>query len=250
MSILADHQIIDLCHPNIESPSALAGFADYCKHYHIRGVPNAPLTYEEWFERHYDQSFKPMITPFVAESIRAKSILLDGDLDNPQMLSRKVISFGTTSFGYDVRLAEDIKLFTNANGAIIDPKKFDEACLVQAKIHTDEDGARYAILPPNSYLLGHTPEIFDIPRDVMVICVGKSTYARAGVIINTTPIEPGFEGQIVLEASNSTSLPVKIYVDEGIAQFLFFKGDMECKTSYADRGGKYMHQRSVVFSKV
>lgn len=162
---------------------------------------------------------------------------------------RSVLSFGMSSFGYDVSLAEEAKIFTNQNAAIIDPKKLDEGTLIDALIKTDAQGAKYVILPPNSYMLGRTVEWFKIPRDVMVVCVGKSTYARAGCICNTTPIEPGFEGNVVIELANTTSLPMKIYLGEGIAQFLFFRGN-PCEVSYADRSGKYMGQFGITLPRV
>lgn len=181
--------------------------------------------------------FKKMITPYVDKQVR-------------KINDRRVISYGTSSFGYDVKLAsKDLKLFTNVNNALIDPKKLDSECLVDAKVVEDK-GDKYFILPPNSYALGHTEEYFKIPRDVTVIAVGKSTYARAGCIINVTPIEAGFEGVVVIEIANSTNLPMKVYLEEGIAQFLFFQGNKECSVSYADRSGKYQGQRSTVLSKV
>lgn len=181
-----------------------------------------------------------MIHPFTTESVR----VVDG---------RKIISRGVSSYGYDVTLAEDVKIFTNQNASIIDPKKLDSGTLIDATVKTDEDGSKYVILPPNSYLLGVTNEYFKIPRDIMIICLGKSTYARAGNLCNTTPIEPGFEGNVVIELSNGTTLPMKVYLNEGIAQFLFFRGN-PCGISYADRdggkGGKYQGQRGVTLPKV
>lgn len=162
---------------------------------------------------------------------------------------RSVLSFGMSSFGYDVTLAEEAKIFTNQNAAIIDPKKLEEGTLIDALIKTDAQGAKYVILPPNSYMLGRTVEWFKIPRDVMIVCVGKSTYARAGCICNTTPIEPGFEGNVVIELANTTSLPMKVYLGEGIAQFLFFRGN-PCEVSYADRSGKYMGQSGITLPRV
>jgi len=182
--------------------------------------------------------FEPMISDFKTECIRETS---EG---------AKVLSYGLSSFGYDVRVSDKFRLFTNANGGIIDPKNGGEDCLVDAKVHTDAQGCEYVILPPNSYVLGVTPEYFKIPRNVMVICVGKSTYARAGAIVNVTPIEPGFHGNVVIEISNSTSLPMKVYVNEGIAQFIFFRGNKDCKTSYADRKGKYQGQTGLTLGKV
>lgn len=177
-------------------------------------------------------NWKPMISPFVPESIRKTGNV-------------KIISAGLSSFGYDVTLGREMKVFTNINSAIINPKQLDESCLVTATVQTDEHGSEYVILPPNSYLLGKTVEYFNIPRDVLVVCLGKSTYARAGAIVNCTPIEPGFKGNVVIEISNSTNLPMMIFVDEGIAQFLFFQGSEECEISYDDRGGKYQGQTTL-----
>lgn len=189
-------------------------------------------------ERLKDHGWQPMIEPFVRECVRTVD-------DN------KVISYGVSSFGYDVRLADEFKIFTNANGGIIDPKRMDiDAVMIDGIVRTDEWGDRYVILPPNSYLLGRTMEYFRIPRDIMVVCLGKSTYARSGGIVNVTPIEAEFEGNVVIEVSNSTTLPMKVYVGEGIAQFLFLKGNGECMTSYKDRNGKYMGQVGITHAKV
>lgn len=180
----------------------------------------------------------PMIEPFVRECVRTVD-------DN------KVISYGVSSFGYDVRLADEFKIFTNANGGIIDPKRMDvDAVMIDGIVRIDEWGDKYVILPPNSYLLGRTMEYFRIPRDIMVVCLGKSTYARSGGIVNVTPIEAEFEGNVVIEISNSTTLPMKVYVAEGIAQFLFLKGNEECMVSYKDRGGKYQGQVGITHAKV
>lgn len=184
-----------------------------------------------------------MIVPYMDRSVRKVGI----DAFAPQ--ARNVLSFGVSSFGYDVCLDEKAKIFTNQNASIIDPKKLDEGTLNDAKVYTDADGAKYVILPPNSYMLGCTKEYFKIPRDVMIVCVGKSTYARAGCLCNTTPIEPGFEGNVVIELANATTLPMKIYLNEGIAQFLFFRGN-PCETSYADRSGKYMGQKDITLPRV
>lgn len=177
-----------------------------------------------------------MIFPFTAEQVRRDAGV-------------RKISYGTSSYGYDVRLAKQISLFTNKHGRIIDPKDFDLRCLEPAQTEWSLDGD-YVLLPPHSYLLGHTVEEFKIPNDIMVIAVGKSTYARCGIHVNVTPIEPGFEGQIVIEISNATSLPAKIYLEEGIAQFVFLRGDRACSTSYADRRGKYQGQQGVAHAKV
>lgn len=195
-----------------------------------------------------------MIYPFTPGSVRA--IDYRDHSENGTWRQRRILSKGVSSYGYDVSLAEftrdgtaSVKIFTNQNAAIIDPKKLDEGSLIDAVIREDEDRARYVILPPNSYLLGVTDEYFKIPRDVMIICVGKSTYARAGCLCNTTPIEPGFEGNVVIELANATSLPMKIYLHEGIAQFIFFRGK-PCDTSYADRAGKYQGQVGVTLPRV
>lgn len=161
----------------------------------------------------------------------------------------KILSYGLSSFGYDVRLDEDFTIFHNANSLIIDPKRFDKRCMVKPELLVDDDGSRYIIVPPNSYVLGHTVEYFRIPRDIVVVAVGKSTLARTGAIVNVTPIEPGFEGNVVIEISNATPLPMKIYANEGVAQFLFFEGE-PCNVSYADRGGKYQGQTGLTHAKV
>ena len=145
-------------------------------------------------------------------------------------------------------MARDIQLFSNLSGSIIDPKDIDPSLFIYPDIEYDQ--GEFFILPPNSYALGHTIETFDIPRDIMVLCVGKSTYARAGIHINITPIEPGFKGQVVIEMSNATNSPAKIYIEEGIAQFLFLRGDKPCATSYGDRDGKYQDQRGITHAKV
>src|SRR3990167_2824288 len=144
----------------------------------------------------------------------------------------RIISYGVSSYGYDVRCADEFKLFTNINSAIVDPKAFDSNSFVDVK-------ADVCIIPPNSFALARTIEYFRIPRNVLTICLGKSTYARCGIIVNVTPLEPEWEGHVTLEFSNTTSLPAKIYANEGIAQMLFLESDEVCETSYADRGGKY-----------
>lgn len=175
-----------------------------------------------------------MLEPFLMKSVRT--------VDDS---NRKVISYGVSSYGYDARLSRDVKIFTNVNAGIIDPKRLDPGTLIDAVPRRDDNGDEYIILPPNSYMLGCTVETFNMPRDVLAICLGKSTYARAAVVVNCTPIEPGFIGQVVIEISNGSSLPVKIYLNEGVAQFLFFRGGMECATSYGDRNGKYQGQKGI-----
>jgi dCTP deaminase len=170
-----------------------------------------------------------MIEPFEANQIR-------------HVGGERVISFGTSSYGYDVRCAPEFKIFTNINSAIVDPKKFDESSFV------DMSG-KVCIIPPNSFALARTVEYFRIPRNVLTICLGKSTYARCGIIVNVTPLEPEWEGHVTLEFSNTTSLPAKIYANEGIAQMVFLESDEVCETSYKDRGGKYQGQRGVTLPR-
>ncbi len=148
------------------------------------------------------------------------------------------ISFGLSSYGYDARVADEFKIFTNVDNALVDPKNFSETGFVSRKGET-------CIVPPNSFVLGHTIEYFRIPRDVLVICLGKSTYARCGLIVNVTPLEPEWEGQVTIEISNTTPLPARIYANEGICQFLFLQGAAPPEVSYADRRGKYIGQRGV-----
>ena len=154
----------------------------------------------------------------------------------------RVISYGTSSYGYDVRCSDEFKIFTNINSAIVDPKDFDSNSFVDVK-------SDVCIIPPNSFALARTVEFFRIPRDVLTICLGKSTYARCGIIVNVTPLEPEWEGHVTLEFSNTTTLPAKIYANEGVAQMLFFSGDEVCETSYKDRGGKYQGQTGVTLPK-
>ena len=155
---------------------------------------------------------------------------------------RKVISYGTSSYGYDVRCGFAFKVFTNIYSAVVDPKAFDERSFV------DVEGDS-CIVPPNSFALASTIEYFRIPRDVLTLCVGKSTYARCGIIVNVTPLEPEWEGHVTLEFSNTTNLPAKIYANEGVSQLVFFQADEQCETSYRDRGGKYQGQQGVTLPK-
>ena len=154
-----------------------------------------------------------------------------------------VISYGVSSYGYDIRVANEFKIFTNVYSAIVDPKDFKSESMVDFK-------GDVCVIPPNSFALARTVEYFRIPRSVLTICVGKSTYARCGIIVNVTPFEPQWEGFVTLEISNTTPLPARIYANEGIAQVLFFQADEECETSYADKKGKYQKQKSIVLPKV
>jgi len=166
-----------------------------------------------------------MIEPFVERQQRTKE-------------GSGIISYGLSSYGYDARVSREFMIFTNVDSAIVDPKQFDEKAFVRRE--TD-----VCVIPPNSFVLARTVEYFRIPRDVMVICLGKSTYARCGIIVNVTPLEPGWEGHVTLEFSNTTPLPAKIYANEGACQFLFLQGNEPCEVSYADRAGKYQGQTGV-----
>ena len=160
------------------------------------------------------------------------------------------VSFGVSSYGYDVRVGTRFKVFTNTTSggaAIVDPKNFSDDLFVT--IDTRETGRDHIVIPPNSFALAETVEEIDVPRDVLAICVGKSTYARCGIIVNVTPLEPEWEGHVTLEFSNTTPLPAKIYANEGVAQMLFLESDEECETSYKDRGGKYQGQTGVTLPK-
>ncbi len=175
--------------------------------------------------REYAQNEK-MIEPFVEKQVR-----------------NGVISYGLSSYGYDIRVAEEFKIFTNVYSAVVDPKTFDPRSMVDYK-------GDICVIPPNSFALAKTVEYFRIPRKVLTICVGKSTYARCGIIVNVTPFEPEWEGYVTLEISNTTPLPARIYANEGIAQVLFFESDMACEVSYADKKGKYQNQQDIVLPKL
>jgi dCTP deaminase len=182
---------------------------------------------DRWIRKMAEQH--GMIKPFEGGQIRENS-------------NGRMISYGTSSYGYDVRCAEHFKIFTNINSAVVDPKCFDESSFVD--LHASE-----CVIPPNSFALASTVEYFRIPRSVLTICLGKSTYARCGIIVNVTPLEPEWEGHVTLEFSNTTPLPAKIYANEGVAQMLFFESDEICETSYKDRGGKYQGQKGVTLPK-
>ena len=171
-----------------------------------------------------------MISPFIDHLIREH----DGE---------KVISYGLSSYGYDLRVSNKFKVFTNLNNVIIDPKGFSDKEFVEVE-------SNVCIVPPNSFALAVSVEYFKIPRDVLTMCIGKSTYARCGIIVNVTPFEPEWEGQVTLEISNTTPLPAKIYAGEGLAQVIFFKADVICDVSYADRGGKYQGQQGITVPRM
>lgn len=173
---------------------------------------------------------KGMIEPFVERQVRSHD-------------DTKIISYGLSSYGYDLRVADEFKVFTNVFNTVVDPKLFDDRSFVDIK--TD-----VCIVPPNSFALARSVEYFRIPRDVLTICVGKSTYARCGIIVNVTPFEPEWEGHVTLEISNTTPLPARIYAHEGLAQVVFFKAESLCETSYAERSGKYMKQRGITVPRM
>ncbi len=181
---------------------------------------------DRWIRRMAAQG---MIEPFEAEQVRS----VEG---------RRIVSYGTSSYGYDIRCAPEFKIFTNINSTIVDPKAFDPDSFVD--FHGE-----VCIIPPNSFALARTVEYFRIPRNVLTICLGKSTYARCGIIVNVTPLEPEWEGHVTLEFSNTTPLPARIYANEGVAQMLFLESDEVCATSYRDRGGKYQGQKGVTLPR-
>ena len=161
----------------------------------------------------------------------------------PRQIREGVISYGVSSYGYDIRISDEFKIFTNVNSTVVDPKQFDERSLVDFK-------GDVCIIPPNSFALGRTVEYFRIPRDILCTCVGKSSYARCGIITNVTPFEPEWEGHATLEISNTTPLPAKIYANEGIAQLIFFSADSPCEISYADKKGKYQAQKGITLPRL
>jgi dCTP deaminase len=171
-----------------------------------------------------------MIEPFESGQVR-------------EMAGRRIVSYGTSSYGYDIRCSNEFKLFTDINSTIVDPKAFDPNSFVEVR-------GESCIIPPNSFALARTVEYFRIPRNVLVLCLGKSTYARCGIIVNVTPLEPEWEGHVTLEFSNTTPLPAKIYANEGVAQVIFLESDEPCETSYKDRGGKYQGQTGVTLPKI
>jgi len=182
-----------------------------------------PVLSDKWIKK---MALNGMISPFEEKQI-----------------SEGKISYGLSSFGYDARVSNEFKIFTNVNSEIVDPKSFKPSNFVTKNVSE-------CVIPPNSFVLASTVEYFKIPKDVLVICLGKSTYARCGIIVNVTPLEPGWEGHVTLEFSNTTPLPAKIYANEGIAQFIFLQGNEKPEISYSDRKGKYMGQTGVTLPKV
>jgi dCTP deaminase len=190
-----------------------------------------------WLRRMAEE--QGMITPFLSGLVREA----DG---------KRIISAGCSSYGYDMRLADDgFRIFSSVHAKEIDPKRFDEqSSLIEPELHDAEDGAKYYLLPPHHYGLGVTVETFKMPRNVTGVALGKSTYARAGLLVNTTPLEAGWTGRLVVEIANLANLPLRVYVNEGIGQILFFESDEDCDVSYEDRGGKYQNQTGLTFAKL
>lgn len=179
-----------------------------------------------------------LIQPFDAQLVRAVN-------------GRRIISAGASSYGYDMRLADDgFRVFSPIHGREIDPKYFDEECLIEPPLRAADDGAQYYLMPPHSYSLGVTVETFRMPRNVTGIALGKSTYARAGLLVNTTPLEAGWTGRLVVELANLADLPLRVYVNEGIGQVIFLQSDEDCDVSYEDRGGKYQNQNGLTYSRL
>jgi len=240
--ILSDKEISMLCHqPNFtihigKKQEPYWGTADgLSKHIaYLRGI------HGEFVDIHTEDglNFKPMIVPFVGEQVRFSGA---GTPTHPTDCGR-VISYGVSSYGYDVRIGREFKIFTNvAHGGIIDPKQFDD------RVAVDHEGD-FVIVPANGFVLARTMEFFNMPRDVTGIVLGKSTYARCGLVCIATPLEAGWSGEVVLEFANTTPTPIKLYAGEGAAQVLFFRGE-ECETSYADRNGKYQGQRGITLPR-
>lgn len=265
MSLLSDEEIIKRC----QLPEHLKSFQNFLRKYSpissadmstvdaalaqhsvfnaneiIKILPHWALVHRASFVAdlsNYTAQYgdKPMIEPFLPHLVRTT----DDE-------GTKLISYGLSSYGYDARLTEEVKTFTNINGGVIDPKRFDQSLCVDTQIFTAEDGSRFVIIPPNGFILGTTVEYFRIPRDVTVICLGKSTVARSACNVIVTPLEAGWEGNVTIEVANTSSLPVRVYLNEGICQFLFLQSEYKCKTSYADRGGKYLFQKGLTLPRV
>jgi dCTP deaminase len=191
---------------------------------------------DRWISRMAEEA--QLIQPFSAQLVR-------------EVNGRRIISAGASSYGYDMRLADDgFRVFSPIHGREIDPKRFDEQSLIEPPIRTADDGSKYYLMPPHSYALGVTVETFRMPRNVTAIAVGKSSYARAGLLVNTTPLEAGWSGRLVVELANLANLPLRVYVNEGIAQVIFFESDEDCTVSYEDRGGKYQNQTGLTYSRL
>lgn len=272
MSLLCDRQIEERCvkpYGVLKSNDSSAWLPV------IPGVTHEQSQIDNWEARHYARfhkvkndedlaqymDWRPMIHPFVPEAVRSiQHIVHSEEVDHLGLMTstgratreQKIISYGLSSYGYDIRIkGEGIKLFTNISGAVIDPMRPYEGQLADPVIHYDEEfGLEYFVLPPNSVALAHTVEYFVIPRDILVTCIGKSTYARVGLAQIVTPLEPEWEGELVLEIASMTNSATRVYVGCGIAQLNFNKADEVCRVSYKDRGGKYQGQRGTQLAKL
>lgn len=266
MSLLADHQLKKFCKtPNFiltreygdpvinennpEAPAKCLTVTEPCYYdeafiQELMKDDNSYIHYAPANEAEKVAIARPMIYPFIPNQVRVatEETIAACNMDDIKV-GDKIISYGLSSYGYDVRLASEFKIFTDMNSAIIDPLNFSE------DVYFDHKGS-YCIIPPGGYMLSRTVEYFRIPRDITAVCVGKSTYARVGAVVNVTPIEAGFEGYVVIEISNATRSPMKIYAGMGISQFLFHKGNKQCEVSYADRDGKYQGQTGIVVARV
>jgi len=191
---------------------------------------------DRWIRRMAEES--NLIQPFSAQLVRETE-------------GRRIISAGASSYGYDMRLADDgFRVFSPIHGREIDPKHFDEDSLIEPPLRTAEDNSKYYLLPPHSYGLGVTVETFKMPRNVTGLAIGKSTYARVGLFLNTTPLEAGWTGRLVVELANLADLPLRVYVNEGIGQVIFLESDEDCDVTYEDRGGKYQNQKGLTYSRL
>lgn len=203
---------------------------------HSSGLKKMTVKSDRWIRRMVEEM--GMIQPFDVKLVR-------------EVEGRRIISAGASSYGYDMRLADDgFRVFSPIHGREIDPKRFDEESLVEPPLRTAEDESKYYLLPPHSYGLGVTVETFRMPRNVTGIAIGKSTYARAGLLVNTTPLEAGWTGRLVVELANLADLPLRVYVNEGIGQVIFLESDEQCDVSYEDRGGKYQGQTGLTYSRL
>jgi len=225
VSIKSDKWIRRMCAPTREACYLLGKFIGYADQAHVIAILRGHTEINPMEVSIVDEKSLPMIEPFAERQVRGGA-------------NDRVISYGVSSYGYDVRCTDEFKIFTNINSSTVDPKNFDENCFVDFK-------GDVCIIPPNSFVLARTAEYFRIPRNVLTICLGKSTYARCGIIVNVTPLEPEWEGHVTLEFSNTTTLPAKIYANEGVAQMLFLESDEDCEESYKDRGGKYQGQTGI-----
>lgn len=240
--IKSDRWIKRMCQPTREALFVNGEFYAWVGSHRAADLLALPPTGSRVISKRFIEH-TPMISPFEDKQVSKVLYKAIGDDDGERSV-RDIIPYGLSSYGYDIRCGNEFKIFTNINNTVVDPKNFTDDNFVTKHVH-DGDAV---IIPPNSFALANTPEQFNIDRDTLVICLGKSTYARCGIIVNVTPLEPEWRGSLTLEFSNTTPLPAKIYAGEGCAQILFLGSDEECEISYADRKGKYMNQASVPVS--